>query len=98
MLKITLTAEAARQLRESLSDFQVCDPDGNVLATVSRDMTPEFASELKRRAASTNVWRTSDQAEEMLAALEAARIEEGMLTKERKDRILAELRARWDGR
>jgi hypothetical protein len=96
MMKITLTPEAARMLRDSLNDFQVCDPEGNVLATVARDKTPEFIAELKRRAAASGPRCTSEQAGEMLRTLQEAWDREGPFDEGRARRIVQDLSAKWD--
>jgi len=95
MIKITIPAEDAAKLNSSLADFQLCDSSGKILATVRRELTPEFIAELKRRAAEPGPRYSSEQVQEMLQTLQSTWDREGPFGSERKDQIVQDLHAKW---
>ena len=95
MIKITISAEDAGKLESSLFDFQVCDPAGRVLATVKRDLTPEFVAELKRRAALPGPRYSGEQMREMLATLQSVWDRDGPFESDRLQGIMEELHQKW---
>ncbi len=95
MIKITIAADEAKKLSRSLQDFQVCDPQGSVIATVRRELTPEFIAELKRRSAEPGPRYSGEQVREMLQSLQETWDGEGPFGEERKDEILKNLHAKW---
>ena len=73
MGKIVLTEEQVAILKGATGPVIVCDPEGNIVASVDPTPTPDEISELKRRAAGPGPWYTTGQ---VLARLEALQAEQ----------------------
>jgi len=70
MPQIILTQEQADLAAKSLEPVQLCDPVGNIIASIAPVWTMEDIAEAKRALASPGPWYTGAQVQARLRALQ----------------------------
>jgi hypothetical protein len=70
MAQLILTEEQARVVAGAQEPVQLCDPQGNIVATLKPAFTAEDIAEAKRRLAVNGPRYTSEQVQEHLRALQ----------------------------
>ncbi len=72
MVQLVVTPEQASLLRTATDTVLIVDSEGNRLGSIAPPFTAEEITEAKRRAASNEPRRSSEQVFERLRSLEAA--------------------------
>jgi hypothetical protein len=94
MVQVVLNQEQARLIQESLVEpIQLCDPQGRVIRTLEPELTPEFITELKRRAGQPGPRFSGAQVKRHLQRLQEAWDREGGFDVSRMRELLQEIRA-----
>jgi hypothetical protein len=93
MTQVFLTPEQAQVVAHALEPIQLCDPKGNVLATIQPEATAEEIAEAKRRITSPGPWYSGDQVREHIRVLQEAWEREGGFDKTRMLELLQQVRA-----
>ena len=93
MAEIVLTVEQAEIYRHAHEPIKVRDTNGIVLGFLDPGLTPEYISELKRRARE-GPWRSGAHVQRMLRFLDDAWQREGPFDKNRMHQLLADFRSK----
>jgi len=93
--QIRLTTEQAAAFVDQTEPVVLCDEQGNVIGTAIPPKLRMIIEENKRRARSAGPRYSSEQVRELMRELSDAREREGAFGADRKNEIVAAVKAKW---